>query len=149
MRTQHASEIEKAKLARAGDKAEKARGAVVVTTGAPESLTTYDPEEPLLFREFVELLARIAMAAFGDAAPKLTPSEAFKQLMVQAISPNHSKTIVKDSYEYMLDSDETKRVFATHENVSVKDCFVFCCLSGFRFLYVVAWILFTLLLRWW
>ena len=122
MRTQHASEIEKAKLERAG--AARAGGTVVVTTSTPESLTTYAPEEPLLFREFVELLARIAVAAFGDAVPKLTPSDAFKQLMVQAISPNHSKTIVKDSYEYMLDSDETKHIFAMHENVSVKSCFV-------------------------
>ena len=62
-------------------------------------------------------VARVAVAAFGDAVPPLPPAEAFKQLMASAVSSNHSKTVVKDSFEDKLERDETKRVLALHENV--------------------------------
>jgi hypothetical protein len=123
MRSQHESEVAAATLARKSKKAGGAGNTAtagsggVITSGAPDSDATYDPETPLLFREFVELLARVAVAAFGDAVPPLPPAEAFKQLMASAVSSNHSKTVVKDSFEDKLERDETKRVLALHENV--------------------------------
>ena len=112
MRTQHESEVAAATFAR-----KRSTTTNVVTSSTPDRTETYDSETVLLFREFVELLSRVAVAAFGDAVPKLSPAEAFKQLMAQAISSNHSKTVVKDGFEDMLVRDETKRVLSLHENV--------------------------------
>jgi len=74
----------------------------------------FDASTPLLFREFVELLCRIAVAAYSNHTPRLSLAEAFKQLMTQAIQNNHSKPTVKGSFEEMICTQETKAVLQKH-----------------------------------
>jgi len=75
MRAQHAQEIAAKQLTRAqnnNNEVAEPRGAIfdassgLVPCFLPEDLSTYRSDQPLLFREFVELLVRIACLAYAD-----------------------------------------------------------------------------------
>ena len=75
MRAHHAQEIASKQLTRAqnnNNEVTEPRGAIfdaksgLVPCFLPEDLSTYRSDQPLLFREFVELLVRIACSAYAD-----------------------------------------------------------------------------------
>lgn len=91
MRAQHVSEVKGFALARKDKPYDGKTSGATVATDFFMDPAAYSPDTPLLFREFVELLARIAVVAFSNAPPVQVSRPAAASVPTPS-SPSHSSS---------------------------------------------------------